>query len=160
MPHLIERMFPNDQTARLTLQCARTELIFIQTTSTVKEKCLKYSFNTDLRKIPLLTCVWLTPLAFRTEQNKPNGKTFFYPSSCTRNSSLKEKQMAVLDGRRAKKQKQRPLSGSFSHQKIQDQDLRPDQGFLLCPRKSFSSTRSWSRKLVLMKRMRRLETKA
>lgn len=47
--------------------------------------------------------------------------------------------MAVLDGRRTHKQKQRPLSGSFSHQKIQERDLRPDQGFPLRPRHRFAS---------------------
>lgn len=49
--------------------------MFTQTPMTVKKKNA-YSFNTDSRKILLLTCLWLTPLAFQTEQNKPNVKTF------------------------------------------------------------------------------------
>lgn len=56
--------------------------------------------------------------------------------------------MAVLGGREKKrKRKRRPLSGSFFFfYKNRPQDLQPDQGSLLRPRKSFPATQRWSKK--------------
>lgn len=60
--------------------------------------------------------------------------------------------MAVLGGREKKKKdrKQRPLSGSFSHQKIRQTTGRricnQTKGFLLCPRKAFPQLRDVEQK--------------
>lgn len=79
----------------------------------------------------------------------------YFPLSCTRNSSVKEKQMAVLGGRRRRKKEKKEsdnhLVAAFPTRRYKSklQDLQQEQGFLLCPRKAFLQLRDGSKKLVL-----------
>lgn len=91
------------------------------------------SFNTDLRKILLLACFWLTPLASGTEQNKPNVKTFVVSFKLHKEFLFKRETDGCFGWEKDKQCNDHPVA-AFPIRRYRNRRLS------LCPHKNLSST--------------------